>query len=50
MFMNELGPEYGGGNYFIHKKSSDSCDMLISGKRACIGVSGPPTPDYESCF
>ena len=51
MFMNELGPEFGGGNYFIHQKSpKGSCEMLLSNERSCLGVSGPPSPDYETCF
>ena len=51
MFMNELGPDYGGGNFFIFQKSpKGTCKMLLSGDRSCLSVSGPPSPAYETCF
>jgi hypothetical protein len=33
MFMNELGPDFGGGNHFVFEKvPKGKCSMLLSGK------------------
>jgi hypothetical protein len=32
MFMNELGPDFGGGNHFVYEKvPKGKCSMLLSG-------------------
>jgi hypothetical protein len=33
MFMNELGPDFGGGNHFVYEKvPKGKCSMLLSGR------------------
>ena len=51
MFMNELGPDYGGGVAFVFTASpKGSCQMLASKGKICSAITGPKTPDYDSCF